>query len=266
MNTVTVKGVCLFYPPLCKVSVVLSECCKQAEMSVVTGLDIIYGKNSPAPPGYSKIPADLNKGAGGEYIYLCYSTASGLGQPITGIQVFASDRSDFVIQNGYTKIQKDLNKGARGKFIYVCFTRDTMFPPIAEVGVIQSPKSTVYPGSLEWVRINQDCSHGANGEFTYIMYKRVNIVQQYELKVNEVLKKARGEAEVKIKEIKDTANKSVRAAEEKLKEVEQKLKEAEQKASEAELKVRESELKVREAEFKAREAEMKAREAELKSK
>jgi hypothetical protein len=27
----------------------------------------------PAPYGYEKVPGDLNKGAGGDFIYVCYS-------------------------------------------------------------------------------------------------------------------------------------------------------------------------------------------------
>ena len=32
---------------------------------------VIYGKNASALPGYTKID-DLNKGVGGQYVYLCY--------------------------------------------------------------------------------------------------------------------------------------------------------------------------------------------------
>ena len=138
-------------------------------MSAITGLDIIYGQWSDPPPGYNKIPVDLNKGAGGEYVYLCYSTEP--GEPITNIQVFASNSAEFPIQNGYTKIDKDLNKGVKGRYIYLCYTGSRAFKPIAQVNVIQSPSREVYPPTVEWIRINQDCSEGAKGEYTYVVYK-----------------------------------------------------------------------------------------------
>ena len=123
-------------------------------------LDVIYGQDTPAPTGYTKISVDLNKGCGGDYIYLCYSTSATTEAPITSIQVFAADSPDFTIQSGYVKINKDLNKGAGGKYIYACYARDTRYPPLAEVAVIQGPNRLVYPSSSEWVRVNQDCSGG----------------------------------------------------------------------------------------------------------
>jgi hypothetical protein len=41
-------------------------------MKLITELKIITGENANAPNGFVKLPIDLNKGAGGEYIYLCY--------------------------------------------------------------------------------------------------------------------------------------------------------------------------------------------------
>ncbi len=140
-------------------------------MSAITGLDIIYGDDTKVPSGYHKIFADLNKGARGEFIYLCYSTTAS-GSPITNVQVFASGTSEFTIQDGYERINKDVNKGAKGKFIYVCYTRNKIFPPITEVNVIQGPVREIYPPSA-WVRINQDCSEGAgeDSDYTYITYR-----------------------------------------------------------------------------------------------
>lgn len=139
-------------------------------MSAVTGLDIIYGEKTQPPTGYSKIPVDLNSGAGGEYVYLCYTTA-GSSSPITNIQVFAGDSSEFPIQTGYTKITKDLNKGAGGHYIYVCFTRDCAFPPVRQVNVIQGGTRHTHPPTSHWVRIDQDCQEGAGGKFSYVTFR-----------------------------------------------------------------------------------------------
>ena len=139
-------------------------------MSAVTGLDVIYGLDTQPKSGYHKIPVDLNKGARGEYVYICYSTTE-KAPPITNIQVFAGTSKDFEIQNGYERIPHDLNKGARGKYIYLCYTRHAAFPPVREVNVIQSPRREVYPPSAEWARIDQDCSEGARGEYTYVTFR-----------------------------------------------------------------------------------------------
>ena len=45
----------------------------EALLQGVTNLRIIYGKGYSAPSGYTKIPTDLNSGAGEEYINLAYA-------------------------------------------------------------------------------------------------------------------------------------------------------------------------------------------------
>ena len=134
----------------------------------ITGLFVVYGQNSLPPEGFIKIPVDLNNGAGGEYVYLCYTT--GAGDPINFIQVFAGDSEDFEIQNGYNKLPYDLNKGAGGKYIYLCYTKVEVARPVMDLNVVQGSSPHVYPTS-EWIRINQDCSEGAGGDYTYIVFK-----------------------------------------------------------------------------------------------
>lgn len=140
-------------------------------MSAITGLHVIYGQATPPPIGYTVIRKDLNKGSGGEYIYICYSKSI-QGPPITDIQVFAGDSRDFPIQEGYIKIPSDLNKSVKGKYIYLCYTHDWSHSPITEVDVIQGESRLIYPPDSTWIRNNQDCSEGAGGYFSYVIYKR----------------------------------------------------------------------------------------------
>ena len=134
----------------------------------VVDLAVIYDKETP-PPGYRKINQDLNQGAGGSSIYLCYKNSSS-EQPITGLNVLASLLPDFAIQNGYTKVEGDLNKGAGVKYIYVCYTKDQSLPlPIRNISVIVGDNSHVYPPVNE-IRIGQDCNDGAGGKYIYICY------------------------------------------------------------------------------------------------
>ena len=143
---------------------------KRGSMAAINGVTVIYGLHSSPPPNYTKIDKDLNKGATGEYVYLCYTTTLS-SPPITGLQVFAGDSESFGIQNGYKIIPKDLNKGAEGKFIYVCTTTDKRLAPITGLDVIQGDSRYTYPNDSNWVRIDQDCSEGAKGDYTYIVYK-----------------------------------------------------------------------------------------------
>ena len=57
-------------------------------MAFVTAVTVITGDsaNISPPAGYTKIAVDLNKGAGGKYIYLCYQKG-GRADAITGLQV-----------------------------------------------------------------------------------------------------------------------------------------------------------------------------------
>ena len=139
----------------------------------ITGLDIIYGKSASPPSGYRKIEKDLNKGARGEYVYLCFSTESSKA-PITDIFVASVSTKDygknFKPPRNYEVIEKDLNKGARGRYIYLCYTRESSARPIVEVSVIQGDVD-VKPPDSSWKRVEQDCSEGASGDYTFIIYK-----------------------------------------------------------------------------------------------
>ena len=134
----------------------------------ITALVVVYGQHTPAPEGYTKIPVDLSNGAGGEYVYVCYTTVA--GDPINFIQVFAGDSESFEIQNGYEKLPYDLNKGAGGKYIYLCYTKEQVARPVRDLNVVQGSSRHVYPTS-DWIRIDQDCSEGAGGDYTYIVFR-----------------------------------------------------------------------------------------------
>lgn len=87
----------------------------------VAAVRFITGANAKAPSGWDKEDVDLNAGAGGKFIYLCYQRNS---------------ESNYIkeFQSGYGKTEKsafddfgrnavllrqDLNQGAKGKFIYL---------------------------------------------------------------------------------------------------------------------------------------------------
>ena len=130
---------------------------------------MIYGQYSSPPAGYSKIDVDLNKGAKGEYIYLCFKKGDNEKEAITGMNVVADGSKDFSIQSSYTKVNQDLNKGAGGKYIYLVYTKNPDLPPIQDVTVINGSDESIFPPS-DWVRISQDCNAKAGGKYIYICY------------------------------------------------------------------------------------------------
>ena len=168
---VTVVRTAMFAVLLTVFALLCASASVKSNSSEITGLAVIYGQATSPPPGYVKINVDLNHGAGGEYIYICYSTTAP-GPPITDIQVFAGTSSDFPIQDDYTKINMDLNKGALGKFIYLCYTKINAHPPIVAMDVIQGRNRFTYPSDAQMVRVDQDCSEGIPGYYTYVVYKQ----------------------------------------------------------------------------------------------
>ena len=96
------------------------------------------------------IDSDLNKGASGEYIYLCYGFDQEDPAPIS--DVFINIKENNNVPEGYTCEGSDLNKGAKswpkwGKHeIYLCYTKNTNLPKLIEYSniVFDSNKRTMY--------------------------------------------------------------------------------------------------------------------------
>ncbi len=87
----------------------------------LAAIRFITGQNTSPPIGWTKVDVDINKGAGGEYIYLCY-----LRSPeATYINHFQSGfgKSEGSAFSDFTPnavvLSQDLNKGAHGKYIYL---------------------------------------------------------------------------------------------------------------------------------------------------
>jgi len=74
--------------------------------------------NISTPAGFVKVPTDLNKTVGGDYIYLYYKKGT---VALKGIGAVAGNSSKVAVPVGYKKNNVDLNKNAGGKFIYICY-------------------------------------------------------------------------------------------------------------------------------------------------
>jgi hypothetical protein len=101
-------------------------------VSYISDLCITYGKagESTTPPaGFTKLAKiDLNKGAEGKYMYLCYKKST---DPKDAIVDICFIKGNDKTPTGYTKIEADLNMGAGGKYIYLCYTKDDSLKPNA---------------------------------------------------------------------------------------------------------------------------------------
>ena len=140
-------------------------------MAPITGLKILYGKDAQAPPNYTVIPVDLNSEAGGEYIYLAYSTDKNEGLPITAIQVAASGKQDDpdCIPPGYTKVDGDLCKGSGPKYVYMSYVTRTSYESISDISILVGDNHLIWP-TKEYVRVNQDLNESAGGKYIYVAY------------------------------------------------------------------------------------------------
>jgi hypothetical protein len=151
--------------------------------------------------GYTKIPVDLNEGAGGKYIYLYYIKTETSTEALCYLKVrnncctpFFSTEHEYMQKlgisfgsNGWT----DLNQGAGGYYIVLegCSNNniagwitaqaraggsigwipsDTQ--PIKDILIISSSsKMSSYSG---WTFIDVDLNKGAGGKWIYLCYKK----------------------------------------------------------------------------------------------
>uniref|UniRef100_UPI0026036D5C MAC/perforin domain-containing protein n=1 Tax=uncultured Shewanella sp. TaxID=173975 RepID=UPI0026036D5C len=103
----------------------------------IDSIIIIRGDNSSIKPpsGYLKIPVNLNKDSGGDYIYLCYHKVSADGaridnpKCIADLKIIMGERTQPDI--GFTKLDVDLNKGSGGEYIYLCYKKSPFIDSIA---------------------------------------------------------------------------------------------------------------------------------------
>lgn len=172
-------------------------------------LKVIKGSSSSIGtsdlPGYYKIPVDLNKGAGGKYIYLCFTRESNKVQgssdwvgtytmgrtvPVRAIDVISqtigttpkfhpSYKPGIEVKDALGFHIPDLNDGAGGKYIYAYQQKgaeqdpyNPILPVVVEVGVIYGSSSAIEP-PFPWIKVPKDLNEGAGGDYIYFVYKQV---------------------------------------------------------------------------------------------
>lgn len=114
------------------------------------------------PDGWTKIPVDLNRNAGGAYIFACYK--KGVGAPITGLTVVIGQ--DSMPPVGWERINVDLNQGAGGNYLWLCTTRDPSCATVKDMVVLLGDAATP-PG---YYKIPVDLNRNAGGDYIYLAY------------------------------------------------------------------------------------------------
>ncbi|WP_426489600.1 hypothetical protein [Hymenobacter sp. 102] len=157
------------------------------------------------------IGLDLNKGAGGEYIYLSFTRdpfavayqrngscgdeqpkdASGqyLNYPITSVDTRVVGNTGTLIKcfNGYTPMWAvnplgnfegnymkfpDLNDGAGGSYVYGYQSRSQSYGTPIELGILAGNNVNIQPpAGSGYVRVGSDLNSGAGGDYIFFCIK-----------------------------------------------------------------------------------------------
>lgn len=142
---------------------------------VVDDLTVVVGNDDQphVPDGYTKDDYDLNRHAGGKFIYLCWHKVpvSGLRKPERVLQAMQVIYNGDKVPDGYSKINVDLNQGAGGDDVFLCMKQGEYGTDenILDVRVIGGNDSFV-PAPYGYKTLPGDLNKGAGGDYVYIAY------------------------------------------------------------------------------------------------
>ncbi|HRX22012.1 MAG TPA: copper amine oxidase N-terminal domain-containing protein [Syntrophomonadaceae bacterium] len=171
-----------------KMNEAMAEQNKWPAEKYVVDVGFVYGPDewstrAACPPGYQLYNADLNAGAGGSYIYLCYKLGENADDAITDLFMERTGGSvpattATVNHNAnnvpYTRLGVDLNINAGGDFIYMWYTKAKTRPPVKDMGVAFGNVGWPDYDTVCWQNTQEpaDVNRGAGGEYIYIKFKR----------------------------------------------------------------------------------------------
>lgn len=117
--------------------------------------------------------SDLNRGAGGKFVYLVYNTGNTQSKKITDVLVNCSNKNTSTpVKTGYVHVNGDLNAGAGGKWIFLNYKRQyntnfTGFQSFCTRNVAETTSSNWVP--IKDVNGNYvDLNKGAGGDYIYL--------------------------------------------------------------------------------------------------
>lgn len=141
----------------------------------ITDIVVLSEKKSSVsvPNGYTKLSQDLNQGAGGNYIYICFKKEPYRKDLLVITDIKASTSKSI---EGYSVIDKDLNKGAGGKYIYLHIKKEKFTEENKETLSAVTDITTVVGKNADapsgFVKLYQDLNEGAGGKYIYLCLKR----------------------------------------------------------------------------------------------
>jgi hypothetical protein len=142
----------------------------------IDGLYFEVVSNPPVTPqvGWELINVDLNRDAGGAYIYLCYHNGPDDLEAISDITFIVNNQP---VPAGYIKIDQDLNQGAGGDYIYLCYKKEITSTPIRRVNILigqsATPDPDFYFGENYYTGVKQDLNQGAGGNYIWLVYSHL---------------------------------------------------------------------------------------------
>jgi hypothetical protein len=133
--------------------------------------EVTYNPPITPEPGWEMINADLNRDAGGAYIFLCYKNGLDDQESISDIKFIVSNQA---VPAGYTKIDQDLNQGTGDTPIYLCYIKEITSSPIRRVEILIGQNATPSPGFYfaenYYSGNKQDLNQDAGGNYIWLAY------------------------------------------------------------------------------------------------
>ena len=144
-------------------------------------------KSITPPSGWGKIPVNLNLGAGGNVIYLCYKSQTTLNaweEFVADISIQSSkikaiaetERNSLRSAVKLGDSNGDINQGCGGNYIYL-FKRmgnlagivNAPVHPITGIGVLYGDSNSI-SAPAGWIRCPEELNKNAGGKFIYLIY------------------------------------------------------------------------------------------------
>jgi len=122
---------------------------------------------------------DLNQGAGGYDIWLCFKKGNNNDEPITDLRIeaFKNEKTDCSSANWHRITQVsgsngNLNQGAGGNFIYLCYQKDKDKDPLDELALTDGACENGMFAAQTNRRSNGDLNQKAGGKDIYLCVRR----------------------------------------------------------------------------------------------
>ncbi|XP_065118408.1 uncharacterized protein [Paramisgurnus dabryanus] len=151
-------------------------------------VDLAMSKDAREEPallqnGWERLGIDLNRNAGGNFIYLWVQRAKpSYIREITATVDFTSDKHMFEL--GYTRVDEDTNRGGRGNYVFLWYRRTTdKKQALTALEVSTSLQEQVKLQKEGYTILSVDLNKGTSGEAVYAWYQKKGCESQIQAMV-----------------------------------------------------------------------------------